>query len=215
MIIYMATNKVNGKSYVGQTVSSLKKRKQQHISCSLNDSDNLHFHNAIKKHGFGSFDWTILDECGNIKDLSKLEIHYIKLYSTFEKGYNLTRGGDGGRLGFKHSEKSKLRMSLAKKGKKPSEATIRGRKNKKVTEETKRKLSEMNKGKNNPMYGTSPSEETLKKISGKNNHGSRGVLINGNYFSTLTDAAKSLGVVKTTITNRLKRKVSGYSYVNT
>lgn len=215
MVIYMAENRINGKSYVGQTVGSLEKRKQTHISCSLNDSDNLYFHNAIKKHGVESFNWVILDECDNTKDLAELEIYYIKFYGTFEKGYNLTRGGDGGSLGFKHSEESKLRMSLAKKGKKPSEATIKGRKNKKVSKELKQKLSEMNKGKNNPMYGKSPSEKTLKKLSGRSNHNSCAVVINGNYFPTFTDAAKFLGVVKTTISNRLKRNVEGYSYINT
>lgn len=213
MIIYMAENRTNGKSYVGQTVGSLRRRKQEHINCSLNNNDNLYFHNAIKKHGVGAFDWTVLDRCDNTKDLSKLEIYCIKLYDTFEKGYNLTCGG-GGSLGFNHSEESKLRMSLAKKGKKPSEETIRGRRNKKVSEELKRKLSKMNKGKNHPMYGTSLSEKTLKKLSGENNHNSCGVTVNGNYFPTLITAAKSIGVVQTTIVNRIKRKVKGYKYVN-
>ena len=44
----------------------------------------------------------------------------------------------------------------------------------KVSEKTKRKMSENNKGKNNPNYGKKHLEETKKKISraisGKNNH---------------------------------------------
>ena len=35
----------------------------------------------------------------------------------------------------------------------------------KHSEETRRKISEMNKGKNNPMYGKHLSEETRRKIS--------------------------------------------------
>ena len=206
MIIYMATNKINGKQYVGQTVGSLKERRRKHVSCSLNNSDNIYFHNAIRKYGIDLFKWAVIDECDTADDLAKLEIYYIKLYGTFDKGYNLTCGGDGGSLGFKHSEGSKLQMSLAKKGKKPSEATIMGRKNKKVSEETKRKLSEINRGKN-------LSEETLKKISGENNHNSRSVIVNGKHFSTLINAAKYLGVVQTTIINRIKRGVDGYKYV--
>ena len=203
----MATNKINGKCYIGQTVGSLKKRKRKHISCSLNNSDDLYFHNAIKKYGVGSFEWAVLDECNTVDDLAKLETHYIKFYGTFGEGYNLTCGGDGGSLGFKHSEESKLKMSLAKKGKMPSEATIIGRKNKEVSEEIKLKLSEINRGKK-------VSEETLKKISGANHHAAHSVIVNGKYFSTLIDAAKFLGVVQTTVCNRIKRKVIGYEYVN-
>jgi hypothetical protein len=38
-----------------------------------------------------------------------------------------------------------------------------------MSEETKRKQSEMRKGENNPMYGKSHSEEMRKNVSGKNN----------------------------------------------
>ena len=72
MIIYMVTNKINGKAYIGKTIGSLKKRKQKHISCSLHNSDNYHFHNAIKKHGPESFEWMILDECDDFDTLNRL-----------------------------------------------------------------------------------------------------------------------------------------------
>lgn len=95
MIIYIATNIVNGKRYVGQTINSLRQRKNEHIS----SSRVCYFHSALKKYGISNFDWMILHECNNIDDLNKLETHYIKVYNTFvdsgdcDGGYNLTTGG--------------------------------------------------------------------------------------------------------------------------
>lgn len=49
----------------------------------------------------------------------------------------------------------------------PKEHISLHNKGKKLSEETKRKLSEKNKGEKHPMYGKSHSEETRKKISEK------------------------------------------------
>jgi group I intron endonuclease len=62
MVIYKATNKINGKSYVGQTIRTLNERKQSHLNDSNNNS-TCYFHNAIRKYGKASFKWEILDEC--------------------------------------------------------------------------------------------------------------------------------------------------------
>ena len=53
MIIYMAINKINGKSYIGQTINSLKQRKGEHVRRFSLNNDNLYFHNALRKHGVG------------------------------------------------------------------------------------------------------------------------------------------------------------------
>lgn len=52
-------------------------------------------------------------------------------------------------------------------GSRPKNLSI-SHKGKKASEETRRRLSEVNKGENNPMYGKHPSEETRKKISEAN-----------------------------------------------
>ena len=94
MLIYMATNRVNGKEYIGQTIGSLKHRKQGHITDAKLHRDVMYFHKALRKYGFDNFDWEILhDNITNINDLNKSEIYYIKLYDTFENGYNLNAGG--------------------------------------------------------------------------------------------------------------------------
>lgn len=108
-IIYKITNKVNSKSYIGQTRYTLEFRWKQHI----HKQDNTYFHNAIRKYGADSFTREILEEC-NIEDLNSREIFYIAKFDTFNSGYNLTIGGDGNRrliLDNKYDEIKELYLS--------------------------------------------------------------------------------------------------------
>lgn len=91
-IIYKITNKVNGKSYIGQTRYTLEFRWRQH----QHKRDDTYFHNAIHKYGVDNFSIEILEEC-DIADLNSREIFYIAKYDSFKNGYNLTIGGDGNR----------------------------------------------------------------------------------------------------------------------
>lgn len=89
-IIYKITNKVNGKSYIGQTRYTLEFRWRQH----LHKKDNTYFHNAIRKYGAENFSLEVLEECPYF-NLNEREIFYIAKYDSFNSGYNLTIGGDG------------------------------------------------------------------------------------------------------------------------
>lgn len=112
MIVYKATNKIDGKSYIGQTVRDLKQRKQEHISRIRGQRTHSYFSKAIRKYGIGNFTWEILQKCDTIEELNRLEIYYIGLYDTFENGYNLTLGGKG-HLGHKDSKETKIKKSKA------------------------------------------------------------------------------------------------------
>lgn len=158
MIIYKVTNKINGMSYIGQTVNDLDKRKREHIRRVLNNKDNIYFHNALRKYGAENFDWDIIEECDDIDELNKLEVFYIGFYNTYFEGYNLTRGGDG-IVGYKHSEETCQKLSELGKGNKyalgckhTKEACQKMSKPK--TKNHKKKMSEARKGrftgKNNP-----------------------------------------------------------------
>lgn len=108
-IIYKITNKVNGKSYIGQTRYTIEFRWKQH----QHKKDNTYFHNAIHKYGIENFSIEILEKC-NIEDLNSREIFYIAKYDTFKNGYNLTIGGDGNRkllLDDSYSEIKELYLS--------------------------------------------------------------------------------------------------------
>lgn len=101
MIIYKATNKINNKSYIGQTIKSLRSRKSQHLADSIRK--NYNFHKAIQKYGIDSFSWEILCECDSKEEMDEMEFHYIIQYDTYRNGYNCTFGGEGSH-GHKHSE---------------------------------------------------------------------------------------------------------------
>jgi len=62
MIIYKATNKINGKCYIGQTVKTLARRKCDHL-CRLRKGDRDHkFYLALRKYGQENFEWETLQE---------------------------------------------------------------------------------------------------------------------------------------------------------
>lgn len=92
MIIYMAINKVNNKKYIGQTVGTLEKRKNQHEK---GYASYMSIAKAIQKYGKDSFDWYILQECDSIEELNYLEAYYIEMFNTTNPklGYNLKGGG--------------------------------------------------------------------------------------------------------------------------
>lgn len=172
MIVYKATNKINGKSYIGQTQKSLDNRINKHFY-SVRHKSNLYFHNALRKY---DFDWMVLEECESKSELDKKECQYIKQYNTNKNGYNLTTGGEGS-FGFKHSEKTKKKMSEKAKlrkpnflGKKHTDKTKKkiseSKKGKKIhSEEWKKKRSEKMSGENNPFYGKKHTKEALQKMS--------------------------------------------------
>lgn len=110
MIIYKTTNKINNKSYIGQTIKSLNERISTHLYY-VNDGSNYLFHKAIRKYGKENFIWEIICECNSKKELNEKEKFYIKFYNTkTPKGYNLTDGGEG-MVGWHHTEKTKRIMS--------------------------------------------------------------------------------------------------------
>lgn len=88
--IYKITNKVNNMSYIGQTRYTVEFRWRQH----QHKKDSCYFHRAIHKYGIENFNVETLEEC-DVSKLNEREIFYIAKYNTFNKGYNLTIGGDG------------------------------------------------------------------------------------------------------------------------
>lgn len=114
--IYRHVNKINGKSYIGQTCQKLSKRwKSGH---GYTKTHQTAFYNAIQKYGWDNFDHEILAE--NIETLAeanKQEQYWIAYYHTCVydpecNGYNQTKGGDGS-PGRKMSETTKARLKKA------------------------------------------------------------------------------------------------------
>ena len=95
--IYFIINKVTNERYVGQT-TNLSRRKNEHFS-KLNDNShpNVKLQNAWNKYGETNFIFEKIQYDNISKDeLNREEIKYIEQYDSYNNGYNLTLGGDGG-----------------------------------------------------------------------------------------------------------------------
>jgi group I intron endonuclease len=164
MIVYLITNRVNGKQYVGQTVQTLKQRWDKH-----NVNDNCPaMAKAIKKYGRESFDIETLHTCETKEEMDFVEIFYISLLSTKPPyGYNLTDGGDGA-AGFKMPDSAKEKLRILATGRVASEETRKkmsiSHKGQKRTEEARRNISLAKLG-NTSRLGRKHSEETKQKMS--------------------------------------------------
>lgn len=167
--IYIIKNKENGKCYIGKTEESFKRRWWHHKGC-LNGGyhSNKYLQHSWNKYGEESFSFEVLVTYEEGLDLNELEIKLIKEYNSFEKGYNLTIGGEG-TTGHKMTEEAKRVIG------------IKNRENmtgKKLSEETKKKMSESHKGKikteehrknlSKSLKGKEVKQETKDKLRNAN-----------------------------------------------
>ena len=158
--IYRITNKVNGKTYIGQ--HKYKKLNDKYMG------SGVLLGKAKKKYGIKNFEKEILEfDIPNVDLANDWEQMYILFERVKGKAeYNIANGGYGNK-GFHHSEETRRKISEINKGKH-------------LSEETRRKLSEINKGVNHHNYGKHLSEETKRKISEMN----KGKHIPTNKFNT-------------------------------
>lgn len=93
--IYVITNKLNDKKYIGQSKNIFKRWYQHYYESIKNqDNDNSVFHSAIRRYGIENFEFGILELC-EITELDDREKFYISLYETNTRrfGYNIAEGG--------------------------------------------------------------------------------------------------------------------------
>jgi group I intron endonuclease len=95
--IYLITNFVTGKRYVGCTTKTIEERWIEHKSTAKGGS-SAYLHKSIRKYGSGFFRIECLESVvGTREDLHAAEIRFIAYHDCMApKGYNLTHGGDGG-----------------------------------------------------------------------------------------------------------------------
>ena len=90
-IIYIATNQVNLKSYVGQTQEPLSRRIVGHYSARTRGT---HFGNALCKYPREAWEWRVLESDIPVHRLCDREELWIAFYDTYHNGYNSTPGGE-------------------------------------------------------------------------------------------------------------------------
>ena len=96
--IYIITNDVTDKVYIGQTIQSIETRFKQHIWESLSGRRQSKLYKAMREIGFEHFNIDLIEECDEV-ELNNKEIYYIKEYDSFNNGYNSNAGGSSGSNG--------------------------------------------------------------------------------------------------------------------
>lgn len=93
-IIYVITNDINNKQYVGKTHDSVEKRFKEHISDSKrNRCEKRPLYKAMNKYGIEHFYIKELEYC-SASEASEREMYWIEKLDTYHSGYNATLGGD-------------------------------------------------------------------------------------------------------------------------
>ena len=108
-VIYILTNIINNKQYIGKTTRGFDRRLSDHL-CGVNTGKGFILHKAIRKYGIENFHIECLEVSDGLANL--WEKHLIKRWnSKAPNGYNLTDGGEG-IAGLKHSVETKKKISL-------------------------------------------------------------------------------------------------------
>lgn len=146
--VYMHTNKINNKVYIGQTCQNPPERRWGVSGWGY--KGNKLFWRAIQKYGFDNFEHIIFANGLTKQEANKMEMLLIRFYETRDpnKGYNLTDGGEGN-VGYHPSPETLEKMRIASTN--PSE-------------ETRRKMSEAKKGKPGNRKGVKFSDEEKIKM---------------------------------------------------
>lgn len=183
--IYKITNPV-GAIYIGQSIDIAKRLyKYKRFDC----KNQIMLYRSLKKYGFENHKIEVIVS-GNFNSLllDELEIHYIRLYNSFNEGLNLTSGGAGSngrflnsnqinnikkrRIGSKHSEESKIKISNYHKENKWALGN-KSNKDKKLSNKIKERMSKA-------------------KLDGKNINSKIVVdICTGIYYDSISSAAKA------------------------
>ena len=111
--MYLITNMVNGKTYVGITTRfDLRTRMREHVCSALHNRHNGALTAAIRKYGRELFDIHVIARFDTASDAELAEREYIAVN---EPAYNANEGG-GGRASRSLSAQERRNISIAKRG---------------------------------------------------------------------------------------------------
>lgn len=180
--IYLITNTVNGKKYVGQTQrEDIETRWKQHRK---QRSCGRCLLSAYKKYGIDKFKFQIICICFN-EDCDIYETEYITKFNTLSpNGYNLEAGGKNAGC---HPETRKL-LSEKLSGKT-------------IPDAVRAKISEAHKGEKNYNFGKNFTDEVKKNISNARKKFFEKMKENGTYDDYLKKRTASM-IKNNTITTQ-------------
>jgi len=219
--VYLHTNKIDNKKYVGITCQEPYEKRFNGDGSGYKNC--VHFWNAIKKFGWENFEHKVLERVETEKEAMAFEKHYIALFQSDndEFGYNIKSGGEHQH----YPQEIRDKISKANMGRKsPTEG-------KHHSEETKRKIRDAQKGRKftpehaenvrvatRKYYEThSPAhtftEEDHKRAKEACQTKIR-VVETGQVFDSMTDCANHFGVLVSNLSRaiRFNRKYKGYHF---
>lgn len=112
--LYIATNTVNGKRYIGATCKSMAQRRREHEWAAETGRPRCRkFGSALRKHGYDAFVWQVIATYSSHQELMDAERAII---SAIKPEYNITAGGRG-IIGVPRTPEWRAKISAAQKGK--------------------------------------------------------------------------------------------------
>ena len=170
MYVYVITNLINEKIYVGQHAGDDLDRyfRGDLTRATLNNGDRKpHLYKAVRKYGIDKFVISPLVICKTKEEMDAWEIHFIKAFGSNDKkvGYNIAAGG-GGSCGYTRVVSEETRQKMSENGKKRRHSVEERQKMSAAmvgipkSNEHRRKLSESKLGKKRGPF----SEEHKNKI---------------------------------------------------
>ena len=152
--VYIHTNKINNKKYVGQTIHGDNPNLRWKNGSGYRNQ--LYFYQAIQKYGWDNFEHEVVASNLTKEESDNFEKLLIKKIYTYDRnfGYNLTLGG-GGSSGCRVTEETRRKMSEARIG-------VR------LSDETKSKIGAASKGRNVGRKHTFEELEKMRKSKVRN-----------------------------------------------
>lgn len=148
--VYLITNMINSKVYVGQTVNLYVRYARHRRSAHAPSLDRRRIVAAFRKHGFENFSFSILEE-PPIALLTEREQFWMDNFKSYDsaRGYNIAPVA-GSTLGVKHSAETRAKVSLASTGRRHTESSKRllsiAHKGKTLSADCRQKISMAKKG---------------------------------------------------------------------
>jgi group I intron endonuclease len=199
--IYKITNP-KGKVYIGQSINPiLRLSHYKRFDC----KEQPKIYNSLKKYGIENHTFEVIHFC-NVQELNYFERYYQELYNVIKNGLNCRLTITTDKSGF-FSDETKLKMSIAQKGRV-------------VSEECKLKMSNARKGTRlgleNSFFNKKHNKESKLKMSiarkgtrlGLQNNNSQIILDKntGVFYYSVNDLCKYLNYSKSYLSEMLRGK---------
>ena len=207
--IYLWTNLVNGKKYVGQTTCFHRRMKTYRYTY-----PNAYMEHAVKKHGIDNFDITILERDVPLDKLDEREQYWLDYYQSYDtdKGYNICKIASTTE-GVTHTEEWRQEHSDWLKDKWATDEDYRKFWHDKMSGENNYFYGKHFSGELNPMYGKHHSQTTKDKMSKAIGKSVRCVET-GDVYTSITRAAQAIGVTRCVVSEALHKgyRAGGYHW---